>query len=51
MEAHLKKYMSCQEAAKFLNISEGVVIELVRKDKLKHITIPSAKGSQTLVEI
>ncbi|MNC63612.1 hypothetical protein D3C75_1137450 [compost metagenome] len=52
MDKHLKKYMSCLEAAKILNISEGLVIDLVKQKKLKYITIRTyAKRPQILIEI
>jgi len=52
MNAHLKKYMSCLEAGKKLNISESVVIDLVKQDHLKYTIIyTSAKRPQILVEI
>ncbi|MNP33051.1 hypothetical protein D3C76_1262650 [compost metagenome] len=52
MDKHLKKYMPCLEAAKILNISEGLVIDLVKQKKLKYITIRTyAKRPQILIEI
>lgn len=52
MADHLKKYMSCLEASKLLNISEHLVIDLVKREQLNYTTIYiSAKRSQILVEI
>jgi hypothetical protein len=52
MDTHLKRYMSCLEASKLLNISEGLVNHLVQQGKIKYITIhTSVKRSQILIEI